>query len=206
LEPGTFDEEYLRKLMAGDAATEEHFSKYFGALLNIKLRSRLRSFHAMEDVKQETFLRVLQYLRRDGLKQPERLGSFVNSVCNNVLFERYRADKRTVPMPEEGWDFASSEPTPEGGFVATEREGHVRKVLEGLPQKDRELLRAVFLQERDKNEVCREFGVDREYLRVLLHRAKSRLRDGFVKVYGAGVRAITLLLILLETFGTRGAL
>jgi RNA polymerase sigma-70 factor (ECF subfamily) len=39
------------------------------------------------------------------------------------------------------------------------------------------LLRAVFLDEQDKDEVCRDYGVERAYLRVLLHRARRRLRD-----------------------------
>jgi RNA polymerase sigma-70 factor (ECF subfamily) len=32
------------------------------------------------------------------------------------------------------------------------------------------------LEEKDKDEVCRQFGVDRDYLRVLLHRAKDKFR------------------------------
>jgi RNA polymerase sigma factor (sigma-70 family) len=64
--------------------------------------------------------------------------------------------------------------------VSEERKAEVRKVLEGMGRRDRELLRMVFLEEMDKEEVCRRFGVDREYLRVLLSRAKSRFRDHFL--------------------------
>ncbi|HEX8881821.1 MAG TPA: hypothetical protein VF749_17385, partial [Candidatus Acidoferrum sp.] len=42
--------------------------------------------------------------------------------------------------------------------------------------RDRELLRAVFFEERDKDAVCREIGVDRNYLRVLVHRAKDKFK------------------------------
>jgi RNA polymerase sigma-70 factor (ECF subfamily) len=42
----------------------------------------------------------------------------------------------------------------------------------------------VFLEERDKNEVCRELGVDREYLRVLLHRAKQAFKAMYLKNAG----------------------
>ena len=44
---------------------------------------------------------------------------------------------------------------------------------------------AMFLEERSKDEICREFGVDREYLRVLVHRAKNRARVILVKQLGA---------------------
>jgi RNA polymerase sigma-70 factor (ECF subfamily) len=42
-------------------------------------------------------------------------------------------------------------------------------------------LRAVFLDERDKDEICTELGVDRDYLRVLLHRAKASFRVMYSK-------------------------
>ena len=57
----------------------------------------------------------------------------------------------------------------------------VRRVLDGLAERDRSLLRAVFLEERDKDEVCTELGVDRDYLRVLLHRAKASFRTSYSK-------------------------
>ena len=57
----------------------------------------------------------------------------------------------------------------------------MRNILDDLNARDRELLRAVFLEEQDKDEVCREFGVDRDYLRVLLHRAKGSFRDMYTK-------------------------
>jgi RNA polymerase sigma-70 factor, ECF subfamily len=49
-------------------------------------------------------------------------------------------------------------------------------VVEGLPKKDRDRLRAYFLEEKEKDEVCAQFGVDRDYFRVLLHRAKDKFR------------------------------
>jgi RNA polymerase sigma-70 factor (ECF subfamily) len=39
------------------------------------------------------------------------------------------------------------------------------------------LLRWLFFDERDKDDICRELNIDRNYLRVLLHRAKNRFRE-----------------------------
>jgi RNA polymerase sigma-70 factor, ECF subfamily len=65
---------------------------------------------------------------------------------------------------------------PEGEAVTRERKDLVREVLDELPEKDRRILRAVFLEDADKAEVCRRFEVNRDYLRVLVHRAKIRFR------------------------------
>ena len=187
LERQTFDQEYVKRLVAGDPETEAHFTRYFGELLSLKLRARLRSWQALEDVRQETFLRVFRTLRTGEIQQPERLGAFVNSVCNNVLFESFRSDKRAFQLPEEGIDVVDESPGPDAEFLSAEMRRHVQKVLTELPVKDRELLRAVFLREEDKDSVCRRFDVDREYLRVLVHRAKARLRQALKKALTVGV-------------------
>lgn len=177
----TFDAGYVENLCAGDRATQEHFVGYFTELLRIKLRSRLQSLHLIEDVCQETFARVFAVLRKDGgLRQPERLGAFVNTVCNHVLFEQYRSSSRNDPLPElpaTGVDALEI-------VAARQIKRKVREILLELPPRDRLLLKAIFLDERDRDEVCREFGVDREYLRVLLHRAKQEFKMEYVKRIG----------------------
>src|SRR5947207_12927032 len=98
----SFDGDYVRRLIAEDPETERHFTEYFGDLLSLKLRSRLRSAALVEDARQETFVRVLTALKKKGsLATPESLGAFVNAVCNNVLFETYRSNARASPLDDE---------------------------------------------------------------------------------------------------------
>jgi RNA polymerase sigma-70 factor (ECF subfamily) len=80
-----FDQSYVDRLRAGDYRAQEHFGAYFSALIQIKLRSRLKSPEAIEDVRQETFSRFFLALREGKILQLELCGSFVNSICNNVL-------------------------------------------------------------------------------------------------------------------------
>ncbi len=62
----------------------------------------------------------------------------------------------------------------------------VRHILDELQEKDRRIIKEVFLEERDKDEVCRDLGVDREYLRVLLHRAKKSFKALYLKKMAKG--------------------
>jgi RNA polymerase sigma-70 factor, ECF subfamily len=179
-----FDESYLERLRAGDFRTQEHFSAYFGSLIQIKLRSRLKSPEAMEDIRQETFTRFFSALRDGRILQPKRLGPYVNSICNNVLLEHYRASSRNIPMEEEAYDQIHAKADLLAFLTARDNEKNVRNVLDQLPERDRRLLKEVFLEERDKDEVCRDFGVDREYLRVLLHRAKKSFKLLYLKSQG----------------------
>ena len=182
----SFDAKYVENLRAGDRRTQEHFVAYFTALLRLKLRSRLQSSNAIDDVCQETFVRVFEVLRRDeGLRRPEGLGAFVNNVCNYVLLEQYRSMSRSESLDAEG----TPEPTATGADaldIVSSRQikEKVRSILTRLPERDRSLLKAIFLDERDRDEVCRQFGVEREYLRVLLHRAKQEFKTEYMKYMG----------------------
>jgi len=181
----SFDAKYVSNLCAGDPPTQEHFVAYFSELLQLKLRSRLNSPHAIEDVRQETFARVFSVLRKDGLRQPERLGAFVNTVCSHVLSEHYRSSGGSESLDVEG----RPEPPDKRSsaleiVVARQTRDKVREILLDLEPRDRSLLKAVFLDERDRDEVCREFGVERDYLRVLLHRAKQEFKSEYVKRLG----------------------
>jgi RNA polymerase sigma-70 factor (ECF subfamily) len=175
-----FDQAYIDRLVAEDPETERHFTRYFGDLMRLKLRSRLRSPASIEDAKQETFVRVLTSLKRKrSLATPETLGAFVNSVCNNVVFELYRSGERSAPLPDD-YDVPDRRaPGADSAILAGEQQMLVKTALEGLPPKDQELLRWLFFDERDKDEICRELNIDRDYLRVLLYRAKARFRERF---------------------------
>jgi RNA polymerase sigma-70 factor (ECF subfamily) len=182
-----FDAPYLERLQRGDAGTERHFAAYFGELIQLKLRARLSSKEAVEDVTQETFVRVLALVRaKDGIRQPERLGALVNSVCNNVLLEHYRAHRRRdSSIDEEPEQAFVDERVSISGLLAVDETGRVvRRILDELSGRDRYLLQSVLLEERDKDEVCAELGLSRDYLRVLVHRAKQSFKAWYLKRLG----------------------
>lgn len=180
LELFPFDKSYVDRLRDGDPLTERHFASYFGQLLGIMLRARYLPPERVDDVRQETFRRVLAALRREGgIREPERFGAFVNSICKNVLRENAREWFRNLAIEQDHSEARSKVLDLESELISQETNQKVREILGEMRPRDRELLRATFLEEKNKDEICREFGVDREYLRVLLYRAKVRFRSTF---------------------------
>jgi RNA polymerase sigma-70 factor (ECF subfamily) len=102
-----------------------------------------------------------------------------------VLFEHYRS-----AWVSESLDVDGRPELPAVGLDALEMvaagqiKDKVREILLELAPRERLLLKAIFLDERDRDEVCREFGVDRDYLRVLLHRAKREFKVEYIKRTG----------------------
>lgn len=181
-----FDEEYVRLLTEGDEAVENHFNNYFRELLTCKIRARLRRSDLVDDVVQDTLSRVLNTLRnKGGITTPQALGAYVNSVCNNVLHEYYRQERKSPAVFDEMPEVPSREPSAETRMAEAQQQAQVRRVLAELPEKDRAILYQLYYEERDKDEICRQLRVDREYLRVLVHRAIGRLRTALAKTQAA---------------------
>jgi RNA polymerase sigma-70 factor (ECF subfamily) len=194
LEFQAFDAEYVGKLTAGDPATESHFSTYFGKFLSMKLRSRQLSQEVAEDVRQETLFRVLKTLRQgNGVAHPDRFGAFVNSVCNNVLLEFGHRRTREGAAPEDPPDLPDSRVDLDGSLVTAERKKAVARVLDELAPKDREVLRLVFFEDEDRKEICKKLGIDADYLRVVLHRAKAKFEAAYVRKHGAIMHVLLFL-------------
>jgi len=177
LEFFAFDEAYVGRLREGDPSTESHFVAYFSQLIQIKLRARYLAPEVIEDLKQETFIRVIRSLRSDGgIRQGDRLGPFVNSVCNHVLLEHYRSGSKNLQLDSDHLELPDKIMNLEALAISGETQKMVRNVLSQLPRRDQAILRSVFLEEMDKDDVCQRFGVGRDYLRVLLYRAKEKFR------------------------------
>ena len=175
-----FDNAYVERLRNRDPATEHHFFVYFDNLLQIKLRARAIRSDKVEDLKQETFIRVIAAVRKEGgVRQPERFGAFVNSICNNVLLEYYRSLRKNQQIDATQEEIPSKAPDLEAMMVSKQRSERVRKTLSGLPARDCELFWALFWEEKDRHTVCRDIGADRNYLRVLLHRAKDKFKAAY---------------------------
>jgi RNA polymerase sigma-70 factor (ECF subfamily) len=177
----SFDEEYLRRLGARDSATEAHFVAYFSDRLKIILRSRKVDFHAIQDIIQETFYRVLTAVQAGKINNPLGFGSYVNSVAKNVLSEALRGDHRNQHDPLESTDVIDEKLSLDNLLERKEARKLVLEILSELPERDRLLLQARFFEDRDNEEVCADFGVDRDYLRVLFHRAIHKFAELYRK-------------------------
>lgn len=171
MERFTFDDAYVRRLLEGDRETQEHFEAYFRELIRQTLGGRV-SPDVIPDLQQEVFRRVWEALPQ--LQDGRKLGGFVYSFCKNVLREHYRDKKRYdrtdgIPVPPE--------PIPIDEELSNEETCiAVRHTLDLMPKRDAEILRDVFLREIPLDEVCSKHGIDRDYLRVLIHRAKEKFR------------------------------
>lgn len=172
----SFDDDYVRRLVASDPVVETHFFHYFRGRLLMKLRKSVSPPSEAEDLCQRIFLIAVIALRDGrGPDDNRKLGGWMTGIARNLVSEWYRAPKPDQLDPDER-DFASDKNL-ELDMITLERVDIVRKTVDSMSPRDAEILRAVFLEERDRDEICRQYGIDREYLRVLIHRALKRFKE-----------------------------
>jgi RNA polymerase sigma-70 factor (ECF subfamily) len=175
--PYVFNSEYVDALRQGDPETEAHFVDHFTPILLRTLNRKLRSADKARDIRQETFLRVLVALRSGRpIRKPERFEVFVMGVCNNVLRESYRKERWSVPLSSLEVEPIDDVPSADSLVQAKETQGQLDRAFSQLHINQQGILRAMLLDEQNKDEVCRKLGVSRSHLRVLLCRAKKQLR------------------------------
>lgn len=172
-----FDEAYLCRLRDRDPKTEEHFTDYFNKLLKAKLRSDGYSESALNDIRQETLLRVLKAIYANKIQNPKSLRSFVYGVCERVEWEYDRGEWPQWQDDHDEFPDVSDDRNPaDAPARLAELRQIARSLLEKLPEKDRKILIALYLDEKDRDEICVELGTTRDNFRVLLHRALSSAR------------------------------
>jgi RNA polymerase sigma-70 factor, ECF subfamily len=172
-----FDEDYLKALQACDPDAERELISTFTRRVQAKARRRLRSPEMADDVTQETLLRVLSYFRAGKtLKEPASLPRFVASTSINVSLEMVRELARQGNAVSKGSDPVDENTDPERSFFSQESKQIVRAALSSLDAEDQHLIRRAYLEGADRDQLCAELRISREYLRVLLFRAKGRFK------------------------------
>jgi RNA polymerase sigma-70 factor (ECF subfamily) len=167
------DAELVRSIQNGiESAGADLFEKYSRRVYYLALRE-LRSHADAEDVRAETFLRVLKAIRDRQIRSPDSLSSYILGVARNIILESLRSPHRAANEREVP-DVPAPEPDPE-------LDEDVRQAIQGtihrLKPKEREFLRLYYYDELPKEEIARRIGVDEERVRLVKHRSLKSFRE-----------------------------
>lgn len=135
-----------------------------------------------EDIVQETFLRAWQ--RRNELDANRDPRPWLFTVARNLCFEALRARGRTIAMAEPPEQQRNDDDPIDQVEAAAER-GFVREALASLPARQREMLLLKEVERVEYARLAEHLGVTEPTARVLLFRARRRLRERFAAASGA---------------------
>jgi RNA polymerase sigma-70 factor (ECF subfamily) len=191
----------VEALLRGDErAFEWLVEQHHTTLVRLALRY-VRDPAIAEEVAQETWLHVLRGLPRFQLRSSLR--TWMSRIVMNRARTRARHERRSMPfadawlatladgdpavdqdrfVPAESptnadrWASAPRPFAPEDRILASETESVVHRAIAALPVAQREVITLRDIEGLSANEVCNTLGLTETNQRVLLHRARSRVR------------------------------
>jgi RNA polymerase sigma-70 factor (ECF subfamily) len=121
--------------------------------------------------------RVLTYQARQRVSHTHRSTPFSDLDEPSVDPARFTPHDHRSPGH---WidDLASFEDTPEEFFLRQETMSHVRDLIAALPTRQRVVLVLRDVEGLSADEACEVLGMNDGTMRVLLHRARARIRQG----------------------------
>jgi len=156
----------------GPAATADLYSS-----LTAPIRARMSRVVGPEDLDDslhEVVVIILGAIRREKLRDPERLACFVNTIARRRMVAHVRSrmlQRRLV----DGVDVvASPDRSPEESAAHQERVEQLARVLRRLNPRDREILERFYFNEQNHEQICREMRLTETQFRLFKSRAIAR--------------------------------
>ena len=127
-----------------------------------------------EDIAQETFINAYRNLHQ--LSKPERFGSWLDAIALNQCRDWMRKNRvQTVPIDEVEENLPNSDDSPEHRSVEAENRRIIAQAIETLPQTERQIARAHYLEDASHDELVSRHGISYQSVSARLFRAKRKL-------------------------------
>ena len=167
------------RIRNGDPAGMEDLYHLFARGIRYYLFRNLGS-QDLDDKIHDTFLIVVQAIRRGDLREPERLMGFVRTIVRRQVashIEHVVQVRREESPLEPACPIRDHKATPEECAITHQQMDFVIRTLRGLSVKDREILTRFYLQEQSQEKICREMDLSDTQFRLLKSRAKARFGE-----------------------------
>lgn len=178
----------ISRIAAGDRGAEAEFVRQFERGVRVLVRRHCRPADPIvDDLVQDVLSGVLERLRAGAIHDPAALPAYVQSAVVYASSAEYR---RRRPMQPESAIEQLADPDNPGRHLDTALLARMlRDLLAEMPvPRDREILRRFYLEEEDKESVCRALAIDPGHFHRVMFRARERFRtllEG-AGLYGAG--------------------
>ncbi|MGA2434815.1 MAG: sigma-70 family RNA polymerase sigma factor [Bryobacteraceae bacterium] len=169
----------VRRIHAGEAGGMEQLYSIFSRGIRYYLCRQLGP-QDLDDKVHDTFLIVVQAIRRGELRSPERLMGFVRTVVRRQVaahIDHCVQIRREQTDLETGFAVWDRHNNPEEDAIARQRREIMTNVLRSVSRRDRDILTRFYLLGESQEQICAEMGLSETQFRLLKSRAKARFGE-----------------------------
>jgi len=160
----------------GESVAETVIYEKYAARVYYLALSELRSREDAEDVRVESFLRVIKALRNGQLRSPEALPGFILGTAKNVVREKIRQRRK-----EERIAQADNEPG-DPFFIDPWVKQAIKQVIRRLKPREQAFLVMYFYQELPPDQIAARLNLKPERLRLIKSRALKHFREVYSRL------------------------
>jgi len=167
------------RVRAGDSTGMEELYRRFSRGVRLYLCRQLGP-QELDDKIHDTFLIVVQALRRGEVREPDRLAGFIRTIVKRQVAAHIDTavhNRREMEPIENESLIADGQESPEAALIERQRWQIMEKVLSGVSQRDREILTRFYLKEQTQEQICSEMNLTETQFRLLKSRAKARFAE-----------------------------
>lgn len=181
------------QIKAGQDSGMEQLYKLFSRGIRYYLCRQLGP-QELEDKVHDTFLIVVNAIKRGDLREPERLMGFVRTVVRRQVaayIEQAVHMRREQADLETGISVADRKQNPEQEAMFRQKAELMKSALAALSKRDRDILVRFYLQEQPQEQICREMSLTETQFRLLKSRAKAKFGEiGRKKLVTSGIFSV----------------
>jgi RNA polymerase sigma-70 factor (ECF subfamily) len=183
------------QIKAGEDAGMEQLYKLFSRGIRYYLCRQLGP-QELEDKVHDTFLIVVNAIKRGDLREPERLMGFVRTVVRRQVagyIENAIHRRRDQTDLETGIAVVDRKQNPEQEAIVRQKSELMKSALRSLSDRDRDILVRFYLKEQPQEQICREMSLTETQFRLLKSRAKAKFGEiGRKKLANNGIFSVLL--------------
>ncbi len=149
---------------------------------------RVRDPEVAADILQDAAVTTLEKLRRGEIAHPENLGGYLYRVALNHLRNHRRKDRSALSSSDTLDELPAEHDSDWEKIRGGQWASAARRMLEEMPvARDREVLIRFYLDDEDRENICRALQLSEEHFNRVIFRARNRFREliehrGFRKV------------------------
>ena len=169
----------VERIHRGDETGMEELYRLFGRGIRYYLCRQL-GHQELDDKVHDTFLIVVQAIRRGELREPERLMGFVRTVVRRQVaayIDEVVHSRRDELNLDLGVRVADRRNNPEQSAAFHQKVEFMLTILRSLSDRDREILTRFYLDEQSQEQICTEMDLSETQFRLLKSRAKARFGE-----------------------------
>jgi RNA polymerase sigma factor (sigma-70 family) len=183
----------VNQIKAGEDAGMEQLYKLFNRGIRYYLCRQLGP-QELEDKVHDTFLIVVNAVKRGDLREPDRLMGFVRTVVRRQVaayIENAVHTRREQADLETGVSVADRKQNPEQEAMIHQKAALMKSALSALSKRDRDILVRFYLQEQPQERICEEMALTETQFRLLKSRAKAKFGEiGRKKLASSGIFSV----------------